>query len=188
MPLPFRITPIRREEVFRRAAMSNPSEAEMALYEACCRDGGYTIDYHIIERNRPLSLLGEDPLRQRLAGCDAIIIFTASLGDAFRELVEEQEEPESRILYQGLAAERMDALTESYLDYKEKHLPGAVLTPHFPYHWEGAEENAFTTTRIVGVSFHPENIEISRCRSCFAENCPSRREAAAESLAETEAP
>ena len=180
MSLPFRISPVSQQEVLRRCAMQNPSEEELALYEEVRRDGEYLLDYKITERNRPLAVLGENPINENFQGCDSVIIFTARLGEAFRELVEENDEPEKSILLRGLAAERLDALTESYLDHKEKMLrgAGAVLTPHYPYAWEGVAENAACTTRIVGVSFHPEETVASRCRSCFAANCPSRREQA----------
>lgn len=179
MSLPFRIYPVREDEVLRRSAMRNPSEEEIGLMRECRRDAEYLLEYHIKERNRPLDLVpAEDPLREQLKGCDSVIVFTASLGDAFRELAESHDEPEKDIVYQGLAAERLDALVESYLDHKEQTLEagGAVLTPHFPYHWENVPEDAFTTTRIVGVSFHPEETTPTRCRTCFVENCPSRRE------------
>lgn len=179
MSLPFRIYPVREEEVLRRSAMRNPSEQEKELMRECRRDAEYLLEYHIKERNRPLDLIPEDdPLRETFAGCDSVIVFTASLGDAFRELAESHDEPEKDILYQGLAAERLDALVESYLDFKERSLGagGAVLTPHFSYHWDGVPEDAFTATRIVGVSFHPQETTPTRCRTCFAENCPSRRE------------
>ena len=180
MSLPFRIAPIRWEEVLRRSALSNPSEEEKALVRSCLREGGRVLDYKITERNRPVDLLKDDPLREAFSGCGSLIIFTARLGEPFREMVEGQEDPELAILYRGLAAERLDALIESYLDEKERdlRLAGAALTPHFPYHWEGAEETLSTTTRIVGISFHPEELKASRCRSCFAENCPARREKA----------
>ena len=179
MSLPFRIYPVREEEVLRRSAMLQPSEDEKELMRECRRDAEYLLEYRIKERNRPLDLLAaEDPLREKLAGCESLIVFTASLGDAFKELAESHDEPEKDIVYQGLAAERLDALVESYLDYKERTLGpgGAVLTPHWPYHWEGIPEDAFTTTRIVGISFHPQEGMTSRCRTCFIENCPSRRE------------
>ena len=181
MSLPFRITPVREEEVLRRSAMRDPSPAEKALLAECRRDAEYLLDYHITERNRPLDLLPpEEPLKASFDGCDSIIIFTASLGEAFRELVSENDEPDKNILYQGLAAERLDALIESYLDHKERMLEqgGAVLTPHYPFRWEGVTEDAFTATRIVGVSFHPEAVGESRCRTCFITDCLSRREAA----------
>ena len=181
MSLPFRIYPVREAEVLRRSAMLNPSEEEKQLLQECRRDGEYLLEYHITERNRPLSLIEDDAaLKEAFRGCDSVIVFTAFLGEAFRELVLSNEEAEKDILYRGLAAERMDALIESYLDHKEKILGegGAVLTAHQPYRWESVEEDAFRSTRIVGVSFHPEKAVISRCRTCFVENCPSRREAA----------
>lgn len=181
MSIPFRIYPIRREEVLRRSAMLNPSPEEIRLYEECARDAEYVLNYHITERNRPMEFLdGDEAMREKMAGCDSIIVFTAVLGDAFRELAEGHDEPEKDILYQGLAAERMDALIESYLDHKEKILAeaGAVLTRQFPYRWKELPEDAFTATRIVGVSYHPELLEESRCRSCFAENCYLRVEEA----------
>ena len=178
MPLPFRIWPVREEEVLRRSALSNPSEEERELYRECRRDSEYLLEYHITERNRPLSVVTDEALLGRLSGCDAVIIFTASLGEPFRELAESHDEPEKDILYQGFAAERMDALIESYLDFKEKMLAreGAVLTPHEPYRWEDVPEDAFTATRIVGISFHPEEHPAVRCRTCFVPNCPSRKE------------
>ena len=177
MPLPFRIMPVREEEVLRRSALLDPSEEELELYRECRRDSEYLLEYRITERNRPLSVLTDDFLKMKIDGCDAVIIFTAFLGDAFEELVESRDEPEKDILYRGLAAERMDALIESYLDYKERVLAkeGAALTPHYPCRWEDVPENAFRTTRCVGVSFHPDERFESRCRSCFAENCPSRK-------------
>ena len=180
MPLPFRITPIRKEEVLRRSAMLRPSGEELRLYDECRRDAEYVLDYKITERNRPLDILGGDPLRENFKSCESVIIFTARLGDAFRELVEESDEPEKAILWQGLAAERLDALIESYLDHKETILRsgGAVLTPHFPYRWRGVPEDPFTATRIVGISFHPDDSLVSRCRTCFVTDCPSRRESA----------
>ena len=181
MSLPFRIYPVREEEALRRSAMQSPSEEEKKLFGECRRDAEYLLDYHITERNRPMSLIAEDaPMQENLRGCDSVIVFTASLGDAFRELAESHDEPEKDIIYQGLAAERMDALVESYLDYKEKILAGngAILTAHYPYRWENVPENAFTSTRIVGISFHPEQAAPSRCRTCFVTDCPSRREKA----------
>ena len=179
MSLPFRITPVREAEVLRRSAMLNPSEEEKKLMQECRRDGEYLLDYHITERNRPLSIVEDERLLGLLKDCGAVIIFTASLGDAFGELVESRDEPEKDIVYQGLAAERLDALVESYLDYKENTLreSGAVLTPHYAYHWDGVKEDAFTTTRICGISFHPQAETPSRCRTCFVSDCPSRREA-----------
>ena len=178
MALPFRIIPVRREEVLRRSAMQNPSPEEEQLYEEIRKTAEALLDYKITERNRPFSILEEDSLKETLAGCDAVIIFTARLGEAFREMTEEAGEPETAILRRGLAAERLDALVESYLDHKEKMLreAGAILTPHYPYAWEGVPEDAATTTRIVGINFHPGEGGLSRCRSCFAENCPARRE------------
>ena len=182
MSLPFRIYPIRRDEVLRRSAMRNPSPDELKLVEEVIRDSGYLLEYHITERPRPMDLVTEPVLKEALAGCDSVIVFTATLGEAFRELAESHDEPEKDILYQGLAAERLDALVESYLDYKEKIFEqnGAVVTAHYPFHWEGIEENAFTTTRIVGVGFHPGEVRTSRCRTCFVADCPSRREAPQE--------
>ena len=182
MPLPFRITPVRQDEVLRRSAMLRPSEEELTLFRECRRDAEYVLEYKITERNRPLDILKDDPLRESFQGCDSVIIFTARLGDAFRELTEDPGEPEKAILWQGLAAERLDALIESYLDYKETLLrpSGAVLTPHFPYRWPDVPEDAFTSTRIVGISFHPDETLVSRCRTCFVKDCPSRREAPAE--------
>ena len=181
MSLPFRIYPIRRDEVLRRSALQNPAPEEERLFEECLRDAEYVLNYHITERNRPLEILGENrELQEYFTGCDSVIIFTATLGDAFRELLEEHEEPEKDIIYQGLAAERMEALIESYLDHKEKILAegGAALTRQHPYRWQELPEDAFTATRIVGVSFHPELIQESRCRSCFADNCYLRYEEA----------
>ena len=179
MSLPFRIYPIRRDEVLRRSAMRNPSPDEMKLIEEVIRDSGYLLEYHITERPRPMDLVTEPVLKEALSGCDSVIVFTATLGEAFRELAESHDEPEKDILYQGLAAERLDALVESYLDYKEKIFEqnGAVLTAHYPFRWEGVEENAFTTTRITGIGFHPDEVRTSRCRTCFVADCPSRREA-----------
>ncbi len=179
MSLPFRITPVREAEVLRRSAMLNPSPEELALVRECRRDGEYLLDYHITERNRPLDIVKDEQLRPLFKDCEAVIIFTASLGDAFRELAESHDEPEKDIVYQGLAAERMDALVESYLDYKENTLRegGAILTPHYPYHWDGVKEDAFTATRICGICFHPQAETASRCRTCFVSDCPSRREA-----------
>lgn len=182
MSLPFRIYPIRQDEFLRRAALRNPSPEERKLAEEVIRDGGYLLQYHVTERPRPMDLVKDPFLEEALAGCDSVIIFTASLGEAFRELAESHEEPEKDILYQGLAAERLDALIESYLDYKESVLAkgGAVLTAHYPFRWEGVEEDAFTATRIVGIGFHPEEVRSSRCRTCFVKDCPSRREAVKE--------
>ena len=182
MSLPFRIYPIRKDEVLRRSAMRNPSPDELKLVEEVIRDSGYLLEYHITERPRPMDLVTEPVLKEALSGCDSVIVFTATLGEAFRELAESHDEPEKDILYQGLAAERLDALVESYLDYKEKIFEqnGAVVTAHYPFHWEGIEENAFTTTRIVGVGFHPGEVRTSRCRTCFVADCPSRREAPQE--------
>ena len=75
-----------------------------------------------------------------------------------------------------------DDLYPYILDYKEKifEADGAVLTAHYPFRWEGVEENAFTATRIVGIGFHPEQVRGSRCRTCFVTDCPSRREAVQE--------
>ena len=183
MSLPFRIYPVRKDEVLRRSAMRNPSAEEMRLLDECCRDGGYVLEYHITERPRALEIVKDEALREALSGCEAVIVFTASLGDAFRDLVESHDEPEKDILYQGLAAERMDALIESYLDYKENILKtsGAVLTSHYPFSWNGVEENSCTATRIVGIGMHPEQVRQSRCRTCFVADCPSRRESPQES-------
>ena len=180
MSLPFRVYPVRQDEVLRRSAMRNPSPEELRLLEECRRDGEYVLEYHIPERPRPMDLVEEPFLQDALAGCDSVIVFTATLGKPFQELAESHDEPEKDILYQGLAAERLDALVESYLDYKEKILSegGAVLTTHYPFRWEGVEENAYTTTRIVGIGFHPDQVRTSRCRTCFVADCPSRREAA----------
>ena len=182
MSLPFRIVPIRKDEVLRRSALRDPSPEERSLMEEVIRDGAYLLEYHITERPRPLEIVTEPFLKEALAGSDSVIVFTASLGAAFRELAESHEEPEKDILYQGLAAERLDALVESYLDHKERQLgpDGAVLTAHYPFRWEGIPEDAFTATRIVGIGLHPEQLRGSRCRTCFAVDCPSRREEAQE--------
>ncbi|MBQ4424720.1 MAG: hypothetical protein II882_03155 [Lachnospiraceae bacterium] len=181
MAIPFRITPLNEKEVLRRACCQDPSPEELSLLEECRRDAEYLLDYHITERNRPMNILTDPFLAETLRGCDSLIIFTASLGEALREHVLENDEPEKSILYQGLAAERLDALIESYCDYKERTLRegGAVLTMHFPYRWEGVPEDTFTATRIMGVSFHPDEADIpvpTRCRTCFVTDCPSRRE------------
>ena len=175
----FPIAKIREAEVLRRAACSDPSEEELRLLRECCRDGEYLIDYHIVERNRPMELLKDETLKARIGMCDALIIFTASLGDAFREQME-GDDPEKMIFYRALAAERLDALAEAYCDKKEQQLSvgGAFLTPHYPYSWEGVPEDSFTMTRIMGVSFDPEAHAPVRCRQCFKENCPNRREEA----------
>ncbi len=181
MAIPFRIHPVDEQEVLRRACLRDPSPEEKAMLTECIRDAEYLIDYHITERNRPMNLLPEGFLKETLGGCDSLIVFTASLGDAFREHVAENDEPDKSILYQGLAAERLEALSESYCDYKERTLKegGAVITTHYPFRWEGVPEDAFTATRILGVSFHPDEADIpvpTRCRTCFVQNCPSRRE------------
>ncbi|MBO4873597.1 MAG: hypothetical protein J5496_09350 [Lachnospiraceae bacterium] len=180
MSLPFRVYPIRRDEVLRRSALRNPSPDETKLAEEVMRDGAYLLEYHITERPRPMDLVTEPVLKEALTGCDSVIVFTATLGRPFQEQAESHEEPEKDLIWQGLAAERLDALVESYLDYKEKvfEAAGAVLTAHYPFRWEGVEENAFTATRIVGIGFHPEQVRGSRCRTCFVTDCPSRREAA----------
>ena len=179
MSLPFPIYPFRREEILRRGAMQNPSPEEITRLDACLKEAAPRLAYKITERPRPLAVVPEVE-RGPFAGCESVIIFTARLGDAFRTLVEENQDPEQAILLSALGAERMDALVESYLDYKEKVFSpgGAALTPHYPYHWEGEREDAATTTRIVGVGFHPENMAESRCRSCFATHCANRREGA----------
>jgi len=189
MSLQFRIPLPNEEEILRRAACRQPSEEERGLMRECLRDAGYLIDYHITERNRPFSLLKqmveEAPenfspgfLVNDLKDCDSVIIFTASLGAAIKEEVEEDGEPEKRIFYQAICAERLDALCEAYCDVKEKQLneAGAYITPHYPFFWEGVQEDAYTTTRVIGISLDPQSHAPERCRTCFVQNCPSRSE------------
>ena len=44
MSLPFRVYPVRQDEVLRRSAMRNPSPEELRLPEECRRDGEYVLD------------------------------------------------------------------------------------------------------------------------------------------------
>ncbi len=183
----FPITPPNEEEILRRAACRQPSEDELGLMRECLRDAEYLIDYHITERNRPVSILEElkeevpDSFAaglhtEELKNCSSLIIFTASLGDAIREEIEEDGEAEKRIFYQAICAERLDALCESYCDSKEKRLNenGAYITPHYPFFWKDVKEDAYTTTRIMGISLDPQSHAPERCRSCYVKNCPSR--------------
>ena len=187
MSLHFPITPPNEAEILRRAACSQPSEEEVSLMRECLKDAEYLIEYHITERNRPVSLLEE--LKHEvpesfapgihaaeLASCNSLIIFTASLGEAMREELEEDGEPEKKIFYQAICAERLDALCESYCDSKERHFneTGAYLTPHYPFFWKDVKEDACTTTRIMGISLDPQSHAPERCRTCYVKNCPSR--------------
>lgn len=187
MPLQFPINPPNEEEILRRAASSRPSEDELGLMRECLRDAGYLIEYHITERNRPLSVLRELQSEipagfacglhtEALQNCSSLIIFTASLGEAIREEAEEDGEEEKKIFYQAICAERLDALCESYCDSKERRLneTGAYLTPHYPFFWKDVREDAYTTTRIMGVSLDPQSHAPERCRTCFVKNCPNR--------------
>ena len=161
MSLQFPIYPPNEEEILRRAACSRASEEEKQLMRECLRDAEYLIDYHITERNRPVSLLKE---MEREAPED------------FRREIEDCDEPEKKIFYQAICAERLDALCESYCDNKEKrlHEEGAYITPHYPFFWPGVTEDACITTRIMGVSLDPQSHAPERCRTCFVRNCPSR--------------
>lgn len=187
MSLHFPIYPPNEEEILRRAACSRASEVEKQLMRECLRDAEYLIDYHITERNRPVSLLEEMEREapedfaagvhaEELAACSALVIFTASLGETIRREIEDCDEPEKKIFYQAICAERLDALCESYCDNKEKrlHEEGAYITPHYPFFWPGVSENACVTTRIMGVSLDPQSHAPERCRTCFVRNCPSR--------------
>ena len=187
MSLQFRISPPNEEEILRRAACRQPSEEERALMKECLRDAESLIDYHITERNRPVSLLEEMERdvpdnfaagvhAEELSVCNSLIIFTATLGDAVREEIEDSDEPEKKIFWQAVCAERLDALCESYCDSREKrlHEEGAYITPHYPFFWPGVPEDAYTTTRIMGISLDPLSHAPERCRTCFVKNCPAR--------------
>ena len=183
----FPIYPPNEEEILRRAACSQSSEEEKALMRECLRDAEYLIEFHITERNRPVTILEEmkDEVpdwfaagvhAKELSLCDSLIVFTASLGDAIKEEVEEDGEPEKKIFYQAICAERLDALCESYCDSKERHFheAGAYITPHYPFFWKDVKEDAYTTTRIMGVSLDPQSHAPERCRTCSVKNCPGR--------------
>ena len=68
MSLPFRVYPIRRDEVLRRSALRNPSPDETKLAEEVMRDGAYLLEYHITERPRPMDLVTEPVLKEALTG------------------------------------------------------------------------------------------------------------------------
>ena len=187
MSLQFRISPPNEEEILRRAACRQPSEEEKRLMKECLHDAESLIDYHITERNRPVSLLAEMEANvpdnfaagvhaEELSACNSLIIFTATLGDAVREEIEDSDEPEKKIFWQAVCAERLDALCESYCDSRERrlHEEGAYITPHYPFFWPGVPEDAYTTTRIMGISLDPLSHAPERCRTCFVKNCPAR--------------
>lgn len=187
MSLQFRIPLPNEEEILRRAACRQPSEEERTLMKECLRDVTYLIDYHITERNRPVSVLEEmkddapesfvpGVHAKELSVCNSLIVFTATLGEAVRREIEESDEPEKKIFYQAVCAERLDALCEAYCDDCEKrlHEEGAYITPHYPFFWPGIAEDACTTTRIMGVSLDPQSHAPERCRTCFVKNCPAR--------------
>ena len=175
----FPITPLRRQEVLRRAALSAPNAEEEERLSDCIRDAEYVIDYKIKERNRPISLLPEllaeapsfvdrERLTEDLSGCDALIVFTATLGELLLQEIREAEDEEEALMLRAVAAERLEAVTESYCDTKERQLShdGGRITPHYPFFWKGYEENEVTTTLIMGVMLRPESRGPLRCKSC----------------------
>lgn len=185
----FRIMKPREEEILRRAACLKPSAAEEAMMKDCLKEAEYLIDYKIKERNRPLAVLEKmEPsapagfagqgVKEILKECDAVIIFTALLGDAFTEHLAEEEDDERRIFLQAVAAERLDAICEAYCDAKEAvfRKSGAYITPRYPWFWEGYPEGPTVTTCVFGISMDPNSHAPERCRSCFLTDCPGRKE------------
>lgn len=138
--------PIDRREILRYAGVRADTDAFDELLDGCLSEADGKCDFRVCYREFPLK--SEDgvldlgfmktasrDLAERLAGCESVILFAATVGLSLDRLIVRygKTAPSKALFFQAIGAERIESLCELFFTdmQKEKQEKGCLLRHRF---------------------------------------------------------